>query len=167
MTVDETESLDPLHAKLVEKYLRDQPWSGWDNAVAATRYAALQEREEEDRLDDEFKAMMRKHYPMFEAHYARFVRERAEAAEPPRHQSPNPPVADGTEPLPPAVHADTTPPAPVVPESVYKYANQQETHHGKISPEHSEKALAYMRERGCSWQQALFLTNTDPVPPRR
>jgi hypothetical protein len=168
MTVDETEALDPLHARLAEKYLRDQPWSGWDNAVSATAYQFQQDLEERDRGDDETRARMDRLYPEFAAWYADFVaRQAAGGFEPPAHPSPNPPAPGGTEPLPPAVHAGTTPAAPVVPESVYKYANQQETHHGKISEEHGERALRYMRDNGCSWQRALFMTNTDPVPPRR
>jgi hypothetical protein len=75
--VETLETIGPLHRKLAERYLREQPWAREDTAIAATAYQASQEQEKQDRGDEEFRRLMRKHFPLFQNYYDAFVRERA------------------------------------------------------------------------------------------
>jgi hypothetical protein len=157
---DTLETIDPLHRRLAEQYLRATPWASDDTAIEATRYQAAQELEEQDRLDEELRAMMRKHYPHFEEHYARFVSEQAAGGfKPQRHPSPNPPGAldapAAAEPGP-AIHAPVTPPQPVdVAEAAERFLRDAGS---RISERHAEQALAYQRANPCTWAEAVYRT---------
>jgi hypothetical protein len=166
--VDTFDSVSDIHRKLAIKYQKENSFVDEAGALLATKFEADRDQGESDRKDDELRAMMDRLYPEFQRHHDEYARAVAEGRTPPapgrrgegpRHPSPNPP-APPPELAGPGIEADTTPAAPVVPESTYRRANDAETHGGKISAEHGEKALAYMREHECSWAQAVFMTNT-------
>jgi hypothetical protein len=163
--VDTFDDASPIHRGLAIKYQNQNPFVDEAGALLATRFEAGRDQEESDRKDAALLGSMGRLYPLFNGIYQRYVKAQAQAGpQPPRHPSPNPP-SPPAELAGPGVEADTTPAAPVVGESAYRRANDAETHGGKISAEHGERALRYMREKDCSWAEAVFMTN-DPAGGR-
>jgi hypothetical protein len=166
MTVetDTLETIDPLHRRLAEQYLRATPWASDDTAIEATRYQAAQELEEQDRLDDEFRAMMDRLYPEFQKHHDEYVRAVAEGRTPPapghrgeepRHPSPNPP-SPPPELAGPAIDAGMPPPPPAdLAGAAERFLREAGS---RISERHAEQALAYQRAHPCTWAEAVYRT---------
>jgi hypothetical protein len=146
--IDTLETIDPLHRNLAEKYLRTTPWASEDTAIEATRYQFEQGREEEDRKDEALRALMRKHYPLFEVHYQRFVHERAAAAAEPRHPSPNPP-SPPAELAGPGIDAGMPPP-PLADLTSVPGPDGRERPRAVV-----EAARRYQREGGLSYAAAV------------